>query len=301
MYPTKFELTEPETRHLPYTSTESFATNIQGSQILFAKFGSEAIYSRGVGHMWKYEDGRETVEETHFKASFVDHEQVDKLDFHKGTAKFRGKEIKYDRKNYCWTYLNNHPVNFHTSERNTPAEEDDTVQVEELLETTERTIIAATQKLSLGRPSRPPTPQTSSVFGQTKPPTALPGSFPITIGKGKQRQPSTGLITGPSFSATDLSTPATQISSTPPLSAPVQASTSQAPPPPPGGNPPPTQSTPAAVQGPTPTQQAPPPPPGGNPPPAPNPPAANMAAAPPHAIGSVPDAFDRNPAKAEPF
>jgi hypothetical protein len=149
-YPTKFELTEPETRHLLYTSTESFTTNIQGSRILFAKFGSEAIYSQGVGHTWKYEDGRETVEETHFKASFVDYELIDKLDYHKGTAEFQGKEIKYNKKNYRWTYLNNCPVNFHTSKRNTPAEEEDTVQVEELLETTERTIIAATQKLSLG-------------------------------------------------------------------------------------------------------------------------------------------------------
>jgi hypothetical protein len=141
-YPTKFE--ELETHHLLYTSTESFATNIQGSRILFAKFRNEAIYSRGVGHMWKYEDGRETVEETHFKASFVNHELVDKLDYHKGTAEFRGKEIKYDKKNYRWTYLNNRPVNFHTSEHNTPAEEDDTVQVKELLETTERTIVVAT-------------------------------------------------------------------------------------------------------------------------------------------------------------
>ena len=72
----------------------------------------------------------------------------------------------------------------------------DTVQVKELLEMTEQTIIAATQKLSLRRPSHPPTPQTGSVFGQTKPTTALPGSFPVTARKGKQRQPSTGLITG---------------------------------------------------------------------------------------------------------
>jgi len=100
MYPTKFELTEPETRHLPYISTESFATNIQGSWILFAKFGSEAIYSWGVGHTWKYEDGRETVEEAHLKASFVDYELVDKLDYHKGTAEFQRKEIKYDKKNF---------------------------------------------------------------------------------------------------------------------------------------------------------------------------------------------------------
>jgi hypothetical protein len=50
MYPTKLELTEPETRHLLYTTTESFVANIQGNRILFAKFGSKAIYSRGVGH-----------------------------------------------------------------------------------------------------------------------------------------------------------------------------------------------------------------------------------------------------------
>jgi hypothetical protein len=127
-YPTKLELTEPETRHLLYTTTESFAANIQGSRILFAKFGSKAIYSRGVGHTWKYEDGREAVEESHFKASFVDYELVDNLDYHTGTAEFQGKEIKYDRKNHHWTYLNNRPVNFHTpSKRNMPAEEEDTI------------------------------------------------------------------------------------------------------------------------------------------------------------------------------
>jgi hypothetical protein len=149
-YPTKLELTEPETHHLLYTTTESFAANIKGERIIFAKFRNEAIYSRGVGHKWKYKDNREIVEESHFKASFVDHELVDKLDYHTETAEFRGKEIKYDKRNHCWTYLNNHPVNFHTpSECNTLAEEEDTVRVEELLETTKQTIVAATQKLSL--------------------------------------------------------------------------------------------------------------------------------------------------------
>jgi len=289
-YPTKYDLTAQELTHLPYTSKESFATNVRGDRILFAKFGSEAIYSRGVGHSWKYEDGRETVEETHFKASFVDYGLVSNLDYLTGTAEFRGKEIKYDKRNNRWLYLNNRPVNFQTpSQSNTPAEEEDTVRVEELLETTERTIVAATQKLSLGRPSRPPTPQTSSVFGQTRPAAALPGSFPTT--KGKQRAPSTGIVAGPSFSAPDLSAPPVQTSSTPPSSAPPPAPVPrQAPPPPSGGNPPP-----APVQ-----RQAPPPPPGGNPP-APNPPAANMAAAPPRPIGTAPDAFDGSSAKAEPF
>jgi hypothetical protein len=92
-YPTKLELTEPETHHLPYTTKESFTANIRGERILFAKFGSEAIYSRGVGHTWKFKDGRETVEEAHFKASFVDYGLVDNLDYHTGTAEFRGKEL----------------------------------------------------------------------------------------------------------------------------------------------------------------------------------------------------------------
>jgi len=110
-----------------------------------------------------------------------------------------------------------------------------------------------------------------------------------------------GIIAGPSFSATNLSTPPTQTSSMPSSSAQVPVPTQQIPPLPPGGNPPPAQNPPAAVQVPAPIQQAPPPPPGGNPPPAPNPPAANKAAAPPQAIGTTPDAFDENLAKAEPF
>jgi len=169
------------------------------------------------------------------------------------------------------------------------------------LETTERTIITTTQKLSLGRPSHPQTPQTGSVFEQTKPTTALPGSFPTTTRKGKQRVPLTGLIARPSFSATDLSAPPIQTSSTPPSSAPVSVPIQQAPPPPPRGNPPPAQNLPAAVQALVPIQQVLPPPPEGNPPLAPNPPAANMAAAPPRAIGMTPNAFDGNLAKAEPF
>jgi hypothetical protein len=301
-YPTKHDLTEQESHHLPYKTKEFFAANIQGERILFAKFRNEAIYSRGVGHTWKFEEDREIVEEKHFKATFVNYRLVDDLNYLAGTATFWGKEIKYDKRNNCWIYLNNRPVNFHTlSEHNTPAEEEDTVQVEELLETTERTIVAATQKLSLGRPSHPPTPQTGSVFGQTKPVSALSGSFSSAPTKGKQRTPSAGIITGPSFSATDLSTPASQISSTPSSLAQVIVQAQQAPPPPPGGKPPPAQKPPIAVRVPALIQQAPPPPPGGNPPPAPNPPAANMAAAPPQAIGTTPDAFDGNLAKAKPF
>jgi hypothetical protein len=108
------------------------------------KFGNEAIYSKGVGHTWRYEDGRETVEESHLRASFVDYRLVNNLDYCSGTAEFRRKQIKYDKRDNCWLYLNNHPVNFHTSKCNTPAEEEDTKQVKELLETTEQTIIVAT-------------------------------------------------------------------------------------------------------------------------------------------------------------
>jgi hypothetical protein len=149
-FPTKYELNKVEINHLPYTTKEAFATNIRGDWILFAKFGSEAIYSKGVGHSWRYEDGRDTVEEAHFQASFVDYGLVDNLDYQAGTTEFRGKKIKYDKDNHHWIYLNNRTVNFNTSEHNTPAEEEDTAHVKELLETTEQTLIAATQKLSLG-------------------------------------------------------------------------------------------------------------------------------------------------------
>jgi hypothetical protein len=137
-YPTKLNLTEQETHYLAYTTKESFATNIKGEQILFARFGNEAIYSQGVGHMWKFEEDREIVGEALFKATFVDYGLVDNLDYLTGIAEFQGKEIKYDRRNNHWVYLNNCPVNFHTlSERNTLAEEEDTIQVKELLEMTE--------------------------------------------------------------------------------------------------------------------------------------------------------------------
>jgi hypothetical protein len=92
------------------------------------KFGSEAIYSRGVGHTWKYKDSREIVEESHLKASFVNYGLVDNLNYLTGIAEFRGKEIKYNKRNNRWVYLNNHPVNFHTpSKCNIPMEEEDTV------------------------------------------------------------------------------------------------------------------------------------------------------------------------------
>jgi hypothetical protein len=71
-YPTKHDLTEQETHHLLYTTKESFVANIRGDQILFARFEKEAIYSREVGHMWKFEEDREIVNEAHFKAIFVD-------------------------------------------------------------------------------------------------------------------------------------------------------------------------------------------------------------------------------------
>jgi hypothetical protein len=66
-YPTKYNLTEQEITHVPYTSQEFFVTNVRGDRILFTKFGTEAIYSRGVAHTWKYKDGRETVDESHLK------------------------------------------------------------------------------------------------------------------------------------------------------------------------------------------------------------------------------------------
>ena len=293
-YPTKYELTENERPHLPYTVTDSFATNSRGDRILFARLGNETIYSRGVGYPWKFEEDQDIVLEQLLRTSFVDYGLVNNLNPFTGTAEFRGKEIKYDKGNHYWVYRNNRKVNFHTSERNTPAEEEDTASVEQLLETTKRTIVAATQKLSLGRPSRPPTPQTGSFSGQTRTATALPGSFPINTPKGKTRATALEITAGPSASTSHLPTPPVPTSLAPPITVP-QA-------PPPRGNPPAAPPPTPAAPAPAPVPPAPPLPPGGNPPPVPPPaPAAPMANPPPRAVGTTPDAFDGNPAKAEPF
>jgi hypothetical protein len=100
--------------------------------------------------MWKFEEDREIINKAHFKATFVNYGLVNNLDYLTGTTEFQEKEIKYDKRNNHWVYLNNHPVNFHTPSKHNTLAEEDTIQVKELLETTEWTIITATQKLSLG-------------------------------------------------------------------------------------------------------------------------------------------------------
>jgi hypothetical protein len=84
----KYDLTEREITHVPYTSQEFFVTNVKGDRFLFAKFGTKAIYLRGVGHTWKYKDGRETIDKSHLRASFVDYALVDNLDCFTETAEF---------------------------------------------------------------------------------------------------------------------------------------------------------------------------------------------------------------------
>ena len=65
------------------------------------------IYSRGVGHSWKFKEDQEIVGEETFKAAFIDYKLVENLDHLIGTAEFQGKEIKYDKKGNHWVYLNN--------------------------------------------------------------------------------------------------------------------------------------------------------------------------------------------------
>jgi hypothetical protein len=69
--------------------------------------------------------------------TFVNYALVNNLDIKQGTATFQGKEVKYDKRYDHWVYLNNCSVNLHhPSWSQTPAEEEDTEQVEELLKTT---------------------------------------------------------------------------------------------------------------------------------------------------------------------
>ena len=131
--PTQLLLTNAETNHLPFLARESFATNIKGERILFALFGQETLYSRGVGHSWRFEDDGSIVESQHFQAGYVNFELVTNLDYRTRTARFNNRDIKYNKEDTCWVYRNNRQVNFETSEPSTSEEEDDTAWIEESL------------------------------------------------------------------------------------------------------------------------------------------------------------------------
>src|SRR5260221_2927949 len=180
-YPTKLSLTSEELDHLSVLFEDHFAANVDGHRILFARWGTDSLYSQGRAHSWRSLDDNTPVYPEILQKAFPNEEHLQRIDVYKGTGTYQGKEIKWDKNHIQWSYLNNRMVHFNNSSTSSvsspesPAEDDDTARVEEILQRTETTVTSAIQKLRTpsnpsshpGTPlSRPKTPAGSS-FLQT--------------------------------------------------------------------------------------------------------------------------------------
>src|SRR5258707_2500329 len=279
-YPTKLILTQPEKDHLSVLFDESFAANIDGHRVLFACWGTDSLYSQGIGRSWRSLDDNSIFYPEIIRKGFPHEELLEKIDIYKGTGIYQRKEIKWDKNRFQWSYLNNRTVHFNNSatssaEHSSPDSpaEDDTARVEEILQRTETTVTSAIQKLKA--PSNPPSrPGTPSSRPKTP---AGPSSLQTSSVLRTTQSTSTARPTG------SLPTPPVSKGKAPTVSR-FASSAFQAP----GPAPPPLPA-------------APPPPPGPNPP---NPPAAQVMAQqnqPARPTGNPPDPYDGSPEKATTF
>ena len=138
-YPTKLILTQREKDHLSAIFDESFAANVEGQRILFARWGTDSLYSQGVGRSWRSLDDDSIFYPEIIRKGFPNEEFLERINIYKGTGTYQGKEIKWDKNHIQWSYLNNQTVHFNNSSTSSvsspesPAEDDDTAQVEEIL------------------------------------------------------------------------------------------------------------------------------------------------------------------------
>ena len=219
-FATKFLLTKEEQEHVPAVYYDAFAANDKGNRVLFGAFSTYATYSEGPGHSWRYLDNGEKVTASVLAVLFSHKDQIEEFDMFQGTTLYRDRFIKWHQTENKWIYLNNRTVHFESpstsdtevhaktasegsdddqSEEETEeiipkdTDEDNTVQVESLLQQAESTVTSAIQKLQF-RPStpRPSTPrsQTSLFPSSSQLPADETTQIPTPpVSKGKQRAP----------------------------------------------------------------------------------------------------------------
>src|SRR5260221_5870335 len=93
-YPTKLILTQPEKDHLSVLFDESFAANVDGHRVLFAHWGTDSLYSQGVGRSWRSLDDNSIFYPEIIRKGFPNEEFLEKIDIYKGTGIYQGKEIR---------------------------------------------------------------------------------------------------------------------------------------------------------------------------------------------------------------
>jgi len=219
-FATKFLLNTEEQEHIPAVYYNAFTANDKGNRVLFGAFSSYATYSNGPGHSWRYLDNGEQVTTTVLTVLFSYKDQIEEFDAFQGTTLYRDRFIKWNQTENKWIYLNNHMVHLKSpstsdaeehaktasegsdddqSEEETEqitlkeTNEDDTMQVESLLQQAESTVTLAIQKLQ----TMLSTPCPSTPCSQTSP---LPSSSRLLpadttqiptppVSKGKQPAP----------------------------------------------------------------------------------------------------------------
>jgi len=311
-FATKFLLTKEEQEHVPAIYYDSFAANDKGNRVLFGAFSTYATYSEGPGHSWRYLDNGEKVTANVLAVLFSHKDQIEEFDAFQGTALYRDRFIKWHQTDNKWIYLNHRTVHFEslsTSDTEDCAktisegsdndqsedeaeqlvfketDEDDTAQVESLLQRAETTVTSAIQKLQT-RPSTP-RPQTSSVHTSPRLLPAKTAQAPTPpVSKGKQRAPTPPT---PRTKASGSSQPASSTQSQPTQSSAKLPTGNTSGVTPPTIHHPPAPGPPAA------------------PPPAPPPPPPPVIAVPmaqantPHLIGTAPELYDGQGNKALAF
>src|SRR5579863_7823727 len=192
--------TEEQFLYLPLQ--ETFATEEKGFRTLFARLGRHPVWATEPDYNWKYLDNSDPVTEVILKSWFPHYEELEVLDPRTGQAYYNKKEIKYNVETESWTYRNNRPVNFTLSkepstqesskESGTEESDDDTTQVDRLLQSTTtllRKVASrpASPAVSASTLPREPAPATASTSQAPTPPVSRkgesPSSTPTDIGQ----------------------------------------------------------------------------------------------------------------------
>jgi len=150
-FPKKFQLSNDEWSHLYCLFSDYFASYASEQRILLANWNGQAVYSWDTGHPWKFLSNDLALAKEDLQDDYTDLEHINDFDICRGTATFKKKHIKWDTASNCWTYLNNHVINFQTtsilqSEEGSLSEElegEDTMKVEEILEWTGTMVTSA--------------------------------------------------------------------------------------------------------------------------------------------------------------
>jgi hypothetical protein len=195
-YTTQFPPTDDKKTRIPICFTETFAASKLGTRTLFALFQDQVVSKQH--NSWQYISTGEKVTKDDIVSWFPNHEQIEDLNFFTGTAKFENKSIYLSLSTHMWKYLNNWTVHFNgsqTSEKDHPEtsksendSEDDTAEVNKLLQSVEKAITSAADKLA----SLPSTlqPQTSLLPRVFRPHSPAEQQVPMPlVSKGKQPTP----------------------------------------------------------------------------------------------------------------